>query len=158
MKNHDRRITACAAAMLLCLLAAGWSLLLMAGEPTFRRDMEWYCGLDAQTTALEHQAAELDALAAPFAARTGTADSNRDITSLFGSAQIQTETGESASYRLTTFTVTYPLVSFNNLVDPLNATESMRPPFKLISCHLEATPGKTGEGRARLVFEHVTWR
>lgn len=162
MKRILRENALPAAAALLATVALAWSALLLAREPAYRRALARQAALEARLEALERDAAALDALRRAFADAGGNVDANRRMQDLFGkdtTARFQVETtAPSDQFRLHTATVDYAVVVYETLTARIRAAEALRPPLKLTACVLEAAPGKTGEGRARLTFEQVEWR
>lgn len=147
-----------AAALLAALL---WSVLLLAGEPGFRRQLARQAARAQRLTALDREAAALEAYRQPFA-DAAAADPDAVARRLFavGSApEIRVETTAPAdTFKLHTVTVHYEAVAYESLTARIRAAEAERPPLKLTGCVFEAAAGKTGEGRARLTFEQIEWR
>lgn len=145
----------------LLLAALFWSVLLLAGEPGFRRQLAAQAAQVSRLAAMDREAASLDAYREPFA-EVAAADPVAVAKRLFtdGSApEIRVETTVPAdTLQLHTITVNYEAVAYGSLTARIRAAEAERPPLKLTGCVLEAAPGKTGEGRARLTFEQIAWR
>ncbi len=145
----------------LLLAALLWSVLLLAGEPGFRRQCARQAALAQRLAAMDREAAALEAYRQPFAG-TAAADPETVAKRLFadGSApEIRVETTAPAdTFKLHTVTVHHDSVAYESLTARIRAAEAERPPLKLTGCGFEAAPGKTGEGRARLTFEQIEWR
>lgn len=148
-------------AVVLLLAALLWSVLLLAGEPVFRRQLARQAALAQRLSALDREAAALEAYRQPFAALPA-GDPETQAKRLFaadGAPAIRVETSVSdETLRLHTITVDYENMDYAALVVSIRAAEAERPPLKLTACVFEAAPGKTGEGRARLTFEQIEWR
>jgi hypothetical protein len=148
-----------AAATILTLAAMLWSLLLLAREPALQRQRALQGEQESELRELERESATLDALRQPYEGTDRGADPERLARDLFGTgaaADIRLETvALHESFRLHTITVDYATVVFETLPARIRAAEALRPPLKLTACVLEAAPGKTGEGRARLTLERV---
>jgi len=148
-------------AAVLLLAALLWSVLLLAGEPGFRRQCARQAALVQRLAAMDREAAALEAYHQPFAG-TVAADPAALAKRLFadGSApEIRVETtAPSDTFKLHTVTVDFDSVAYESLTARIRAAEADRPPLKLTGCGFEAAPGKTGEGRARLTFEQIAWR
>ncbi len=148
-----------AAALLLAALFG--SVLLLAGEPAFRRQCARQARLLQRLTALDREAAALEAYRQPFA-DLPAADPEALAKRLFaadGAATIRVETSvPHETLRLHTITADYGTVEYAALVARIRAAEAARPPLKLTGCVFEAAPGKTGTGQARLTFEQIEWR
>jgi len=162
MKRILRENVIFALAVLLAAIALAWSAILLAREPAARRAQARRTALETRLEALERDAAALDSLRRAFADAGSGTDVNRNLQDLFGkdtTARFQVETtAPSDQFRLHTATVDFAAVNYETLTARIRAAEALRPPMKLIACVLEADPGKTGEGRARLTFEQIEWR
>jgi hypothetical protein len=142
----------------LLLAALLWLVLLLAGEPQFRRQLARQAALAQRLNALDREAAALDAYRLPFAALAADNPEAvaRHLFDVDGTPAIRVETSTPAeTLRLHTITVDYENVEYERLVERIRAAEAARPPLKLTACVFEAAPGKTGEGRARLTFEQI---
>lgn len=148
-------------AVLLLLAALLWSVLLLAGEPGFRRQLARQAALAQRLTELDQAAADLEAYRQPFA-DAAAADPEALAKRIFAAdstPEIRVETTTPAeTLRLHTITVDEGDVDYATLVERIRAVEAVRPPLKLTGCVFEAAPDKTGEGRARLMFEQIEWR
>lgn len=149
-------------AAVLLLAALSWSLLLLAGEPAFRRQVAGLAAQASRLAALDREAAALVACRQPFTG-TAAADPEAAARRFFpadGSApEIRVETTAPAdTFQLHAITVNYEAVAYGSLTERIRAAEAERPPLKLTGCVFEAATGKTGEGRARLTFEQIAWR
>lgn len=162
MRRIPRENIFSAAAALLAAIALSWTAILMAREPAYRHALARQAALETRLEALERDAAALDALQRPFADADGDGDVNRRMQDLFGkdpAARFHLETTTLAEqFQLHTATVDFAEVGYATLTARIRAAEALRPPLKLTACVLEAAPGKTGEGRARLTFEQIEWR
>jgi len=149
------------AAVLLLLAALLWSLLLLAGEPGFRRRLARQAALAPRLAAMDQEAAALEAYRQPFAglAATDPATVARRLFAADSTPEIRVETTvPDDTLRLHTITVDYGNVDYAALVERIRAAEAERPPLKLTGCVFEAAAGKTGVGKARLTFDLVAWR
>lgn len=149
-------------AALLAISAVAWSAVQLMREPTFRREQAQQREMEARLATLERDAAILDALRRPFANAGGGVDVNRQLQDIFGAdgtVKVNDETiAPSDQFQVHYATVDYSEVAYETLTARIRAAEALRPPLKLTACVLEASPGKTGEGRSRLSFEQIKWR
>lgn len=150
------------AAVFLTLIGLAWSALLLAREPAFRRQQKRQITLENKLRVLENDAGALEALRQAFVAVGNGVNVNQQTKDIFGNdpaADIRIETATSSKpFRLHPVTVDYAFVVFETLTARIRAAEALRPPLKLTACVLEAAPGKTGEGHARLTFERIEWQ
>lgn len=145
----------------LLLVALLWSVLLLAGEPAFRRQLARQAALAPHLAVLDQEAAVLEAYRQPFA-DAAAADPEAVARRLFADAstpEIRVDTAAPAeTFKLHTVTVHDEAVDYGSLTARIRAAEAGHPPLKLTACVFEAAPGKTGEGCARLTFEQIEWR
>ena len=148
-------------AVALMLVALCWSVLLLAGERGFRRQLARQAVLAQRLSVLDREADALESYRQPFGALAAEDPENlaKRIFADGGAPTIRVETSTPAdTLRLHTITVDYENVDYERLVERIRAAEAQRPPLKLTACVFEAAAGKTGMGKARLTLESVEWR